>query len=110
MIDVGGADTDQKARIETEFSQPAHRQRARFNLGEILSDPNGGPPRGHATCKPCDKAARRHALSAGIRKHFVHGPQGETALQARIGLRMPQHHPTRRIRHAMGLDALDAAA
>jgi hypothetical protein len=105
MINVGGAYTDEKTRIETQFSQPAHRQRARFNLGEILSDPNGGPPRGHAPRKPCDKARRHDTLPPGVRKHFVHGPQGEPALQARIGIRMPKHHPAWRIRLAMGFDA-----
>ena len=105
MIDVGGAYTDEKTRIETQFGQPAHRQGARFNLGEILPDPDDGPPGGHATRKSRDKARRRDALPAGLRKHLMHHPQSETALQAGVGIRMPEHHLTRAIGLAMGLDA-----
>ena len=95
LIRIDGAYTDEKTRIETQFSQPAHRDGACFNLGEILPDPNDGPPHGRATRKPRDKARRRNTLPAGIRKHLVHGPQGEPALQARIGIRMSKHYPAR---------------
>jgi hypothetical protein len=105
MIRISGAYTDEKTRIETKLSQPAHRQGTRFNRGEILPDPNDGPPRGHATRKPRDKARRRDTLPAGVRKHFVRGPQGKPALQARIGIRVPERRLTRRIRFTMGLDA-----
>ena len=95
LIRIDGAYTDEKARIETQFSQPAHRDGARFNLGEILPDPNDGSPHGRATRKPRDKARRRDTLPAGIRKHLVHGPQSEPALQACIGIRMSKHYPAR---------------
>ena len=48
MVDVGGVNTDEKARIETKFGKPAHRNGARFNFREILPDPNHRTPRGHA--------------------------------------------------------------
>ena len=82
-----------QARIETEFGKPAHRHGARFNFGEILPDPDHRPPRGHAPCKPCDKAGRRGALPSGFRKHLVHRAQGEPALQACIGLGMSERAP-----------------
>jgi hypothetical protein len=95
VIRIRGAYTDEQTRIETKLSQPAHRQGARFNLGEILPDPNDGLPPGRATRKPCDKARRRDTLPAGLRKHLVHGPQGEPALQACVGIRMSKHYPAR---------------
>jgi hypothetical protein len=95
LIRISGAYTDEKTRIETQFSQPTHRQGARFNLGEILPDPNDRPPHGRATRKPCDKAGRRDTLPAGLRKHLVHGPQGEPALQACVGIRMSKYYPAR---------------
>jgi hypothetical protein len=48
MVDVGGMDADEKARIETEFGKPAHRDGARFDFREILPDPDHRTPRGHA--------------------------------------------------------------
>ena len=110
MVDVGGADADEKTRIKTEFGKPAHRDRACFNFGKILPDPDHGPPRGHASCEPRDKAGRHRALPAGFRKHLVHGAQSDPALQVRVGLRMPERHLARRIRRAVRLDALDVAA
>jgi hypothetical protein len=113
-VHIGRPHRHEQTRIETEFTQPAHRHRARFNLGEILPYPHqrpmgkfrgGGPAR-----EPGDKTGRRRTLPAGLRKHFVHRPQGEAALQRRVDLRMSERHPARRIRLAMRLDALDIAA
>jgi hypothetical protein len=44
-VDIGGAHRHQQTRIEPEFGQSAHRQRAGFNLGEILPHPQQRPPR-----------------------------------------------------------------
>lgn len=110
MLNVGGMNTDETTRIETEFGKPAHRDRARFNLGEILPYPHQGPPCGDPVGKPCNKAGRHSALPSGFRKHFMHRPQGEPALQVCVGLRVPERHPAWRIRFAMGFDALDVAA
>jgi hypothetical protein len=110
VVHIGGADGDQKARIETEFGEPAHRQRARFKLREILSDPNHWPSRGHPPRQPSNKAGRRSALPSGFRKHLVHGAQSDPALQAGIGFRMPERHLLQIIRCAVRLDAFDAAA
>ncbi len=109
-LHVGGAHRHQKARIEAEFGQPAHRQRARFNFGKILPYPDQRSPRGDPSREPRDKTRRRSALPATVSEHFVHGAQGEAALQRRIRIGMPERGPARRIRIAVQLDALDAAA
>ena len=110
MIDVSGADGDETARIKTQLGKPAHRDRTRFDFREILTDPHKRPPRGHAPCEPRDKAGRNRALPAGLRKHLVHGAQGEAALQVCIDLRMAERHLAQAIRRALRLDALDAPA
>jgi hypothetical protein len=96
---IGGAHRHEKTRIETEFSQPAHRHRARFNLSEILPYPHQRPMwkfRCHRPArKPRDKTGGRSALPAGVGKYFVHRAQGETALQHRISVGMPERHPAR---------------
>ena len=110
MLDISGVDTDETTRIQTEFGKPAHRDGARFNFREILPDPNHRPPRGHAPRDPRDKSGRHSALPSGFRKHLVHGAQSESALQARIRLRMSEPHPARRVRLTTGLEALDVVA
>ena len=109
-VHIGGAHRHQEARIETEFGQSAHRQRARFNLGEILTYPNQRPPRRRPPRKARDKTRRRGTLPARFREHLVHRTHGEAALQRRIRVGMSERHPARRVRIAMRLDALDAAA
>jgi hypothetical protein len=99
-----------KARIETEFGQPAHRQRARFNFGEILTHPHQRPLCARPSRKACDKTSRRGTLPAGIGEYLVHCPHREAALQRRVRLGMPERHPARHVRTALRLDALDAAA
>jgi hypothetical protein len=95
VVHIGGAHGHEKTWIETEFGQSVHRHRARFNLGEILPYPHQWP----STCRPArkggDKTGRRSALPTGLRKHFVHGSQCETALQRRVGIRMPKRHLSR---------------
>ena len=100
----------EKARIKAKFGQPAHRHRARFNLGEILPYPYQWPPACGAAGESGNKTGRRSALPAGLRKHFMQRAQGEPALQRRIGIGMPEPHPARRTGLAMRLDALDTAA
>jgi hypothetical protein len=39
VVHIGRTHGHDKTRIKTEFGQPAHRNRARFNLGEILPYP-----------------------------------------------------------------------
>jgi len=99
IVHIGRAHGHEQARIETEFGQSAHRHRARFNLGEILPYPHHWPMWKfrcrHPAREPCDKAGRRRTLPAGVRKHFVHRPQSEAALQRRVGVRMPERHPAR---------------
>jgi hypothetical protein len=109
-VHIGRAHRHQKAWIKAEFGPSAHRQRARFNFGEILTHPNQWPPCRHPSRKACDKTGRRGTLPARIREHFVHRTHGEAALQRRIGVGMPERHPSRRVGVAMCLDALDAAA
>jgi hypothetical protein len=109
MIHVRGANGDQKPRIKTKLGKPAHRDGARFNLGEILTDPHHGPPHGYAADKPRDKAGRRGALPPGTRKHLVNGAQSEPALQVCVCLFMSERHLAQTMRRIMRLDAFDAA-
>jgi hypothetical protein len=110
LIDIGGVDADQKARIEAEFGKSAHRDGPRFDPGKILTDPHQRPPYGHASCQSCDKAGRCRALSSRLRKHLMHGAQSEPALQAHIGLGVSKRHLAQTTRRTMRLDALDAVA
>jgi hypothetical protein len=109
-VHIGRAHRHQQARIEAEFGQSAHRQRARFNLGEVLTHPNQRPPCRHPPRKARDKTGRRGTLPAGIGEHLVHRTYGEAALQRRIGVGMPERRPPGRAGVAMRLDALDTAA
>jgi hypothetical protein len=99
-VDVGCAHCHHKARVETKLGQPAHRQRARFNFGKILTHPNQRPPCRHPPGKACDKTRRRGTLPACFREHLVHRAQGEAALQRRIRLGMSERHPAGQIRIA----------
>ena len=107
-VDIGGAHGHHAARIEAEFGEASHRQRAGFDFGKILPDPHQRPPCRHPPRKPRDEAGRRRALPS-LGKHLVHGGQREAALQRRIGIGMPERHAYLR-RVGMRLDALDAAA
>jgi hypothetical protein len=109
-LHIGCMHRHHETRIETEFGQSAHRQRPRFNFGEILTHPNQRPPCRRPPGKACDKARRRGTLPARIGEHFVHRSHGEPALQRGVGLGMAERHPARRTGIAMRLDALDAAA
>ena len=100
-LHVGRAHRHEETRIETEFGQSAHRQRARFNFRKILPDPHQRPPCGHPPREPRDKTCRRSALPASFREHLVHRAQGETALQRRIRIGMSERDPARRIRIAV---------
>jgi hypothetical protein len=99
-VDVGCAHRHHKARIKTEFGQPAHRQRARFNFGKILTHPHQRPPCRHPPGKARDKTRRRGTLPAGCREHLMHRAQGEAALQRRVRLGMSERHPAGQIRIA----------
>jgi hypothetical protein len=117
-IDIRRAHRHHTTRIEAEFGQPAHRQRAGFDFGEILPHPHQGPPCACTPCEastprearePCDEPGRRGALPP-LGEHFMHRGQGETALQRRIRLRMAERHTARRNAVRLRLDAFDAAA
>jgi len=109
-IHIGSAHRHQKTRIETEFGQSAHRQRARFNFGEILTYPHQGPPCRHPPRKARDKTRRCGTLPARFREYLVHRTYGEAALQCRIRVGMSERHSARRVGIAVRLYALDAAA
>jgi hypothetical protein len=111
-IDIRRAHRHQQARVEAEFGQSAHRQRAGFDFGEILPYPHQGPPCARTPYTPRktgDEPGRRGALPP-LGEHFMHRGQSETALQRRIRLRMAERHATRRHAVRMRLDAFDAAA
>jgi len=109
-VHIGCAYRHQEARIETEFGQSAHRQRARFNFGEILTYPNQRPPCRRPPRKAHYKTCRRGTLPACIGEHLVHRTHREASLQRRIRVGMSERYPARRVGLAMRLDALDAAA
>ena len=94
-VHVGRTHRHQEARIETEFGQSAHRQRARFNFGEILAHPNQRPPGCQPSRQARDKTRRHSALPAGFSEHLVHRAQSEAALQRRVRVGMPERHLAR---------------
>jgi hypothetical protein len=108
-IDIGGAHVHQPARIEPEFGQPAGRQRSRFNLGEILPDPDQRPAWRHPRRQSRDESGGRADVPA-LGKHFMHGSPGETALQRRIHARMAERHFVERESRLLRFEAFDAAA
>jgi hypothetical protein len=108
-VDIRRAHGHEKARIEAEFGQPAHRQRAGFNLGKVLPHPHHGPPGRHPPDQPGDEPGRGGAVPS-LGEHLMHRAHGEAALQRRIGLGMAERDPVRPVGIAMRLDALDAAA
>jgi len=109
-LHIDGAHRHEEPRIETEFGQSAHRQRARFDFRKILPDPEQRPPCGHPSREACDETRRRGALPATFTKYLVHRAQGEATLQRRIRIGMPEHDLARRVRFALRFDTLDAAA
>jgi len=82
-VGIGGTHGHQQPRIEAEFAQPAHRQRARFQFGKILPHPDQRPPRRQPSGKAGDEAGRRRTLMP-FRKHLMHRGLGEAALQHSI--------------------------
>jgi hypothetical protein len=100
----------QQARIETEFGEPAHRQRAGFAFGKILPHPEQRPARGDTPGKASDEPRRRRALPAGLGKHLMHRAAREPALQRRIGLCMAERDTSGPVRAVMRFDARDIAA
>ena len=59
-VHIGGAHRHQQARIEAEFGQSAHRQRAGFDFGKILPHPDQRPPRRQRVrARPAMKPGRR---------------------------------------------------
>jgi hypothetical protein len=98
-VHIGRAYGHQQTWIEAEFGQSAHRQRARFNFGEILPYPHQGPACHRPSRKPCDESCRRGAL-APLGKHFMNCPEREATLQRCIDVHVPKRHPARRVRSA----------
>jgi hypothetical protein len=109
-VHVRRAHRHQTARIEAEFGNAVHRQRARFLFAEILSHPQQRPPRRNPSGQPDHEPGRGRAVPASLGEHLMHRAQGKPALQRRIGLRMAEPHPARRLRAAMRLEPFDAAA
>jgi hypothetical protein len=108
-LDIGRAHAHHAARIETEFGEATHRQRACFKFGKILPHPDQRPARRGPSHEPCEETARNGALMS-LAKHLVHRAQGKPALKRRIGLGMAEPRLVERARAAMRLDVLDRAA
>jgi hypothetical protein len=113
-VDISRAHAHQLPGVEAEFGEPAHRQRARFNGGEILPHPDQRPARRHPPRKPGDESGSRSALMS-LSEHLMHRADGKTALQGRIRIRMTERDLAASGRFAMifkimRLEAFDAAA
>jgi hypothetical protein len=112
-VHIRRAHRHKEARIKAEFGQPAHRQRARFNFGEILPYPHQRPAGGRPSrescisCEacppreaypPCEAYPPREAYNEPRRRrtlpslgeYLVHRTDGEAALQRGIGIRMTE--------------------
>lgn len=83
----------QQARVETEFDEPAGRQRAVLPRGEILPHPQQRPPRREAISKTSDEAGRRRAMATVPGEHLVQRAAHQPALQRRIRAGMAERHP-----------------
>jgi hypothetical protein len=70
-VHIRCAHAHEKTRIKTELGYPAHRQRARFNFGKILSHPHQRPLRDHSRCEPRDKTGCGGTLPASLGEHLV---------------------------------------
>jgi hypothetical protein len=100
-VHIRRAHRHHEARIKAEFGQPAHRQRARFNFGEILPYPHQRPAGGRPSresCISCEACPPREAYNEPRRRrtlpslgeYLVHRTDGEAALQRGIGIRMTE--------------------
>jgi hypothetical protein len=78
-VHVSCAHGHEKARIETEFGQSAHRHHARFNFGEILPYPHQGTPCRRTPREARDKTRRRRTLPP-FREHLMHRADRKPAL------------------------------
>ncbi len=105
-VDIGRADSNDMTRIEAEFGQPAHRQRAGFDLGKILPHPDQRPSPRDPTCQSRDEAGGHRALTS-LGEHLMHRGQRKAAAQHRIRTGMAERYPVERVRITGRLDALD---
>jgi hypothetical protein len=108
-VDVRRTHRHQSAGIQAQFGQAAHRQRAGFDFGKILTDPHQRPPGARPLRQACDKTRRRSTLPACRGEHFMDRSHSEATLQGRIRIDMPERHPGWRSGIAIRLDAPDAA-
>ncbi len=107
-VGILGAHGDQQPRIETEFAEPAHRQRAGFNFRKVLPHPDQRPPRRHPSREPRDEAGSRRAL-VSFCEHFMHRRARQPALQHSIRSHMAERDLVEVMRRAL-LQAFDASA
>ncbi len=106
-VGVSGAHGHYETRIETEFAQPAHRQRAGFDFGKILPHPDQRPTRREPSRQPCDEAGCCRAL-VSLGEHFMHRCHRKPAPQHSIRCRVAKRDPGEVMRIAMRLETLDA--
>lgn len=109
-LDIGRAHAHDASRVEAEFGEATHRQRARFQFGKILPHPYQRPSGRDPPGQPDHEPGRGRAVPACFSEHLMHRAQSKPALQRRIGLGMAERHPARRMCAAMGLEPFDAAA
>jgi hypothetical protein len=106
-VHVDRAHAHQSSRIETEFSQPTHRERTGFDFGKILAYPHQRAPGRQPSRKARDETGRGPALPS-LGKHFMHRADGETAAQHRIGAGMTERHSIEGMRFPRRLKSLNA--
>ena len=94
-VDVSCAHADHKARIETEFGEPAHRQRTRFNLVKNPGAPRPADGAG-STVPQSPRPILWPSRSAVPRQNTsCIAPVARPPLQRRIGARMAERDAIR---------------
>jgi hypothetical protein len=108
-IGIRGAHGHEQPRIEAEFSETAHRQRARFNFRKILPHPDQRPARRQPSRKAGDEAGCRRALMS-LGEHFMHYGKRKTAAQHGVRRGVAERDLVEVMRIAMRFEAFDASA
>lgn len=108
-LDIGGAHHHHTARIEADFGEPAHRQRAGFDFRKILPHPQQRLACRHTARKSGDKTCRGGALPS-LAKHLMDCRAREPALQRAINLAVAERDTILPMHDLRRLDALDLTA
>jgi hypothetical protein len=108
-VGVGGAHGHQQPRIETQFAQPAHRQRAGFEFRKILPYPDQRPARRDPRREAGDEAGGRCTL-VSLGEHLMDRCHRKPAPQHGVRCRMSERNLVEVMRIAVRLEAFDTPA